>query len=103
MAYSVVFQISEFESEMETKWQKKSKQMVHQCEKKWQRKYDDVVEESETMKKKLTENEGKVSMFLFCARGFHHQHLCSLRRGVVRGGGGGRAKGGEARGQKGRS
>jgi hypothetical protein len=82
VAYSVVFQISEFESEMETKWQEKSKKMVHQCEKKWQRKYDDVVEESETMKKKLTENEGKVSMFLFCARGFHHQHLFSLRRGV---------------------
>lgn len=45
---------------MEEKWQEKSKQMVHQCEKKWERKYGDLVEESESLKRKLAENEEKV-------------------------------------------
>ena len=48
---------------MEEKWQEKSKQMVNQCEKKWERKYGDLVEDSETLKKKLSENEEKVRGF----------------------------------------
>ena len=57
-------QISQLESEMETKWQEKSKQLVNQSERKWQRKYDDLVEESETLKKTLSESEEKVCSFL---------------------------------------
>ena len=54
-------QISQLETEMETKWQEKSKHLVSQCEKKWQRKYDDLVEENETSRRKLDESEEKYS------------------------------------------